>query len=162
MLAGEIGVTKQAIFQKMKKEPLASGLNNLTTKVGGIVYVYPEGEGMIKEQFHKMQSVFAISHVGDNINANTLNNNVINVIKQQIDRKDRQLDALNLHISIKNKQIENLHKQIEELSRALVTSQEQTKTAQNLHANNIQRETLEKLTANRKELKKRNLWKKES
>jgi len=139
-LAGEIGVTKQAIFQKMKKEPLASGLDNLTTRVGGIVYVYPEGEGMIKEQFHKMQRVFTLPHsdIG------------INILKEQLDRKDRQLEVLNLHIGVKDKQIESLSRQVEELTKALATAQELTKTAQTLHAGDIHREIAEKPVSNRK------------
>jgi len=157
-LAGEIGVTKQAIFQKMKKEPLATALNELTTKVGGIVYVYPEGEGMIKEQFHKMQPmqpVFTIGHVeSDGAGGN--------MFKEQLDRKDRQLDALNLHISIKDKQIKALHKQIEELNKALVISQEQTKAAQTLHAADIHREIVEKLIASQEEPKKRGFGRKKS
>lgn len=146
-LAGEIGVTKQAIFQKMKKEPLASNLDNLTTRVGGIVYVYPEGEGMIKEQFHKMQQVFTMPHIDED--------DAINILRQQIDRKDRQLENLSLHLSVKDKQIEKLNKQIEELGTALVVAQEQTKSAQNLHAVDIQREIIEKLLASQKEPEKK-------
>jgi len=141
-LAGEIGVTKQAIFQKMKKEPLASGLSNLTTRVGGIVYVYPEGEGMIKEQFHKMPRVFAMPHV-DDVD--------VNALQRQLDRKDRQLEILNLHIAAKDRQTEGLIKQIEELTAALTIAQEQTKTAQTLHAGDIHREIMEKLIASQQE-----------
>jgi len=165
-LAGEIGVTKQAIFQKMKKEPLASGLNDLTTRVGGVVYVYPEGEGMIKEQFHRVQGVFTLPRIGD-IDANAINalHDSINALQQQLDRKDRQMDTLNLHISIKDKQIENLCKQIEELNAALATAQEQVKTAQSLHAGDIHREIIGILTENQKNEKsekeeKKGFWRK--
>jgi len=150
-LADEIGVTKQAIFQKMKKEPLASGLDNLTTRVGGVVYVYPEGEGMIKEQFHRVQQIFTIPK---------LDNDIDNFLKQQLDRKDRQLEVLNLHISAKDKQIESLIKQIEELNTALTISQEQTRTAQNLHAGDIHREIIEKLISGQKKPKKNGFWRK--
>ena len=163
-LAGEIGVTKQAIFQKMKKEPLASCINDLTTKVGGIVYVYPEGEGMIKEQFHKMQQVFSIPHVGGDAGINTSGistiQDCVNVLRQQLDRKDRQLEALNLHISIKNEHIEGLNKQIEELTTALAVAQEQIKTAQTLHAGDIHREIIGMLMESQKNTKKGGLWKK--
>ena len=64
---------------------------------------------------------------------------------------DRQLDALNLHISVKDKQIENLNMQIEKLTIALAIAQEQTKTAQTLHAADIHREIVEKLIASQKE-----------
>jgi len=146
-LAGEIGVTKQAIFQKMKKEPLVSSLNEFTTRVGGIVYVYPEGEGMIKEQFHKMPQVLAMPRVDDDIMAN--------ILQQQIDRKDRQLEVLNLQISVKDKQIE-------ELGVALTIAQEQTKTAQALHAGDIHihTEIVEKMLLNQKEPRKKGFWKK--
>ena len=146
-LADEIGVTKQAIFQKMKKEPLASSINELTTRVGGIVYVYPEGEGMIKEQFHKVNQIFAIPRVDD---AST-----VNILQQQVDRKDRQLEVLNLQISVKDKQIE-------ELTKALAASQEQTKTAQTLHAGDIHREIIEKLLASQREPGKKGFWRKKA
>ena len=160
-LAGEIGVTKQAIFQKMKKEPLASSLNNLTTRIGGIVYVYPEGEGMIKEQFHKMQRVFTMPHLDDvGVNTTGILHDNTNALQQQVDRKDRQIDTLNLHISIKDKQIESLNKHIEKLGIALAAAQEQTKTAQILHAGDIHREIMEKLIASQKDTKKQGFWKK--
>ena len=168
-LASEIGVTKQAIFQKMKKEPLASSLNNLTTRVGGIVYVYPEGEGMIKEQFHKMQQIFTMPHVDDNgvdTNIDTINilRDNINTLEEQLNRKDRQLEALNLHISVKSKQIESLNKQIEEISTALAVAQEQIKTAQSLHAGDIHREIIGMLIESQKnankKAKKKGFWKK--
>ena len=160
-LAGEIGVTKQAIFQKMKKEPLASSLNNLTTRVGGIVYVYPEGEGMIKEQFHKMQQVFTMPHVDDaGVNNVNILHDTVKILQQQIDRKDRQLNALSLHISIKDKQIEGLNRHIDKLGAALSAAQEQARVAQILHAGDIHREIIEKLIASQKDAKKEGFWKK--
>ena len=150
-LAGEIGVTKQAVFQKMKKEPLASRLDELTTRVGGVVYVYPEGEGMIKEQFHKMQRVFALPHAMQDSSK---------ILHHQLDVKDRQIEVLNLHISVKNKQIENLNKQINELSTALAVAQEQTRVAQSLHAGDIRREIIGMLIKSQEPPKKDGLWKK--
>ena len=164
-LAGEIGVTKQAIFQKMKKEPLASRLDNLTTRVGGVVYVYPEGEGIIKDQFHKVQQIFAMPRTTNDdvdINAGAMDaaHNSIDVLRQQLDRKDRQLEALNLHISVKIKQIESLSRQIEELTTALAVAQEQTKAAQALHAGDIHREIIDMLIESQKNPQKVGLWKK--
>lgn len=155
-LADEIGVTKQAIFQKMKKEPLASGLNNLTTRVGGIVYVYPEGEGMIKEQFYRTQRVFTLPQTVDS----GINESPTKILKEQLDRKDRQLEVLSLHISIKDKQIATLHRQIEELSAALSTSQDQMKNAQNLHYLDMQKGVLEKLITSQSKASKSSFWNK--
>lgn len=36
-IAEEIGVSKQAVFKKMKREPLSTGLQGLTTTVDGLV-----------------------------------------------------------------------------------------------------------------------------
>jgi hypothetical protein len=159
-LAGEIGVTKQAIFQKMKKEPLASGLNNLTTRVGGIVYVYPEGEGMIKEQFRKVPHVFSMPQFENSVDGDIIDalRDSISVAQQQLDKKDRQISILNLHISTKDKQIENLHRQIEELGKALTIAQEQAKTAQLLHAGDIHREIISIITESQKD-RKEGFWK---
>jgi len=159
-LASEIGVTKQAVFQRMKKEPLASDLNGFITKIGGTVYVCSEGEGLIKDQFYKVQKASAIIHMDDGL-INAVNDS-INTLQDQLSRKDRQLDILNLHISIKSRQIENLSRRIEDLSAALTLSQEQTKTAQALHAGDIRRETLEAMIQSQRsaEIEKTGFWKK--
>ena len=156
-LAGEIGVTKQAVFQKMKKEPLASHLNDLITKIDGTVYVCPEGEDLIRDQFYKTQRVFAATHMDAGL-INTVRDS-LNVLQSQLAKKDRQIDILSLHISIKNRQIENLSGQIQGLNEALVLAQEQTKTAQTLHADDIRRETLELLIQSQKNTKKEKFWK---
>jgi len=139
-LAGEIGVTKQAVFQRMKKEPLASDLNSLITKIGGTVYVCSEGEGLIKDQFYKTQKGFDMGRIDDGL-ASTVRDS-LSALQNQLIRKDRQMDLLNLHVSIKSRQIENLNKRIEDLSAAVALAQEQTKMAQALHASDIRRETL--------------------
>ena len=162
-LAGEIGVTKQAIFQKMKKEPLASGLNNLTTRLEGTVYVYPEGEKLIKEQFDKTQK-FSNDYGklrADNSLIKAIWEN-FNFLQDQLVRKDRQLDILNLHISIKNRQIENLSIQIKELNMALISAQDQTKTAQALHAGEIHRGIVGALIHKEENNGKKSFWKKSS
>jgi len=162
-LASEIGVTKQAIFQKMKKEPLASDLNNLTTKIDGTVYVYPEGEGLIKEQFSKKPESFNghDNFCADNGLAESIQSN-FNFLQEQLSRKDRQLDVLNLHISIKNRQIESLGGQIKDLNTALIHAQEQTKAAQALHAGEIHRGIVVALMRNQENTGKKSFWRKTS
>ena len=161
VLASEIGVTKQAIFQRMKKEPLASGLSDLTTKIDNTVYVYPKGEELIKKQFNKKQSSF---NNDDDLNADYRLTEVIqgnlDFLKEQLVRKDRQLDILSLHISIKNRQIENLGKQIKDLNTALICAQEQTKAAQALHAGEIHRGIVTALMCNQENFEKKSFWKK--
>lgn len=160
-LAGEIGVTKQAVFQKMKKEPLASDLDNLTEKISGTIYVHPDGEKLIKEQFdkaHKFSNNNDEIHHGSDLTEAIWNN--INFLQDQLARKDRQLEVLNLHMSIKNRQIENLSGQIKDLNTALTSAQEQTKAAQALHAGEIHRGIVVALMNKQENGWKKNFWKK--
>ena len=50
-IAAEIGVSKQAVFKKMKREPLSTGLQGLTTTVDGRLMVSVDGEKLIKQAF---------------------------------------------------------------------------------------------------------------
>lgn len=42
-IAEEIGVSKQAVFKRMKREPLSTGLQGLTTTVDGRLIVSVDG-----------------------------------------------------------------------------------------------------------------------
>jgi len=50
-IADEIGVSKQAIFYRMKRPPLSNTLRSLTTKLDGILMVSFDGEKLIKQAF---------------------------------------------------------------------------------------------------------------
>lgn len=52
-IANEIGVSKQAVFKKMKCEPLSTSLQGLTTTVDGKLMVSVDGEKLIKQAFFK-------------------------------------------------------------------------------------------------------------
>lgn len=55
-IAEEIGVSKQAVFKKMKREPLSTGLQGLTTTVDGRLIVSVDGEKLIKQAFLRCES----------------------------------------------------------------------------------------------------------
>ena len=48
-IADEIGVSKQAVFKKMKREPLSTSLRGLTSTVDGRLMVEVDGEKLIKQ-----------------------------------------------------------------------------------------------------------------
>ena len=50
-IADELGVSKQAVFKKMKREPLSTGLRGLTSTVDGRLMVSVDGENLIKSAF---------------------------------------------------------------------------------------------------------------
>ncbi len=51
-IADEIGVSKQAVFKKIKREPLSTSLQGLTATVDGkLRMVEVDGEKLIKQAF---------------------------------------------------------------------------------------------------------------
>lgn len=54
-IAEEIGVSKQAVFKKMKREPLSTSLQGLTTTVDGRLMVSVDGEKLIKQAFSRYE-----------------------------------------------------------------------------------------------------------
>lgn len=50
-IADEIGVSKQAVFKKIKREPLSTSLQGLTSTVDGRLTVSVDGEKLIKQAF---------------------------------------------------------------------------------------------------------------
>ena len=50
-IADEIGVSKQAVFYRIKKPPLSNILQSLTTKVDGVLMVDFDSENLIKQAF---------------------------------------------------------------------------------------------------------------
>lgn len=120
-LADEIGVSKQAIHQKRKTEPLSTALQPFTETINGVVYISVDGEILIKQAFsttnHKQV---------DNNKSENIDSDVYTILKTTIDTLQGQLN-------IKDKQLENKDKQIEELNSRLAESLELVDKAQNLH-----------------------------
>ena len=48
-IAEEIGVSKQAIHQKRRKEPLSTDLQLFTSIVDGVIYITVDGEELINQ-----------------------------------------------------------------------------------------------------------------
>ena len=48
-IADEIGLSKQAVFKKIKREPLSTSLQGLTATVDGRLMVEVDGEKLIKQ-----------------------------------------------------------------------------------------------------------------
>ena len=97
-IAMEIGVSKQAVWQKIKKEPLSTKLKDSTKKIGNTLYVNTDGIELIKNSFFK-------------INANNTSIDVNNH-KENANKKstDEIIDILTMQLKIINQQNENLAK----------------------------------------------------
>ncbi len=107
-IADELGVSKQAIFKKMKKEPLSTSLQGFTSTVDGKLTVSVDGETIIKSAFEQNKP----STVGDN----------------QPSTSSRQVDAmiamLRDELKAKDDQIATLTKQLDDTHRLLDQQQQ--------------------------------------
>jgi len=124
-IADEIGVSKQAVFYRIKRPPLSNALQSLTSKVDGVLTVSFDGENLIKQAFEQ---------------------NTVKQDRQTLDEKpstvDTQVDdeivrLLQKNIEILQSQLEIKDKQIEDLSSTLVLAQQTAAAAQALHAGTI-------------------------
>jgi small-conductance mechanosensitive channel len=116
-IADEIGVSKQAVQQKLKKEPLASSCRQHTTTNGNTIYIKNQGVELIKSAFS--------ASVAENLSATT-DNEIVDFLKEQLKEKDRQ--------------IAEKDKQLSDITAALVAAQQTAATAQALHAGTLQQQ----------------------
>lgn len=132
-IADEIGVSKQAVFKKIKREPLSTSLRGLTSTVDGRLTVSVDGEKLIKQAFS--QDVPSTDH-----------QLVDGVVDGQVDGLiavlQATIDTLQGQLEVKDRQIEQQAQTITRLSDALVAAQQTAAAAQALHAGTIQQQTL--------------------
>ena len=127
-LADEIGVSKQAIFKKMKQEPLSTSLHELTSTVDGKLTVTVDGEELIKQAFSKNDR--------QPVDVNQ-ENKVDDYFISIIDVLEVNNETLRNQLEVKDKQIADQQQTIDKLTELL-------DTAQKLHAGTIQKQLLPK------------------
>ena len=132
-IADEIGVSKQAVFKKIKREPLSTSLRGLTSTVDGRLTVSVDGEKLIKQAF----------------SAGTPSTNhqpVDGVVDGQVDGLiavlQATIDTLQGQLEVKDRQIEQQTQTITRLSDALVAAQQTAAAAQALHAGTMHQQLL--------------------
>ena len=138
-LADEIGVSKQAVWQKIKKES-SIDLRQFTSKKGNTVYVDVDGQKVIKSAFFKksstkkrQQKVFVDDNVNNSVDDNPEGNEEIlflrNLVSElQSEKKDlhKLLDQQQRLALQDKKLLEEYKSEINEL-KALKTPQEDMK-----------------------------------
>ena len=86
-IAEEIGVSKQAVFKKINRQPLSTELMGLTSTVDGRLMVSVDGEKLIKQ-------AFCAENVGDSRQPSTINRQPK---LSTINRVDGEVDGLLVH-----------------------------------------------------------------
>jgi hypothetical protein len=129
-IADKLGVSKQAIHQKRKKEPLSTALQPFTKIVDGVVYISFRGETLIKQAFSKTEPSMPIA--GDD------ENQFPHVGSQVFGEFSVVIEVLQKQLEVKDKQISDQQQNINELTAALASATSSLKAAQALHAGTIQ------------------------
>ncbi len=139
-IADELGVSKQAVFKKMKREPLSTSLRGLTSTVDGRLMVSVDGETLVKSAF--LPQAPSTDHqpvdgvVDGLVDApSTEVDGLISVLQATIDTLQGQLE-------VKDRQIEQQAQTITRLSDALVAAQQTAAAAQALHAGTMKQQLL--------------------
>ena len=128
-IADEIGVSKQAVFKKIKRESLSTSLQGLTATVDGRLMVEVDGEKLIKQAFSE------IAPSTKNAEKTAEVDGVISVLQATIDTLQGQLE-------VKDRQIEQQAQTITRLTDALAAAQQTAAAAQALHAGTIQQQLI--------------------
>lgn len=143
-IADEIGVSKQAVFKKIKREPLSTSLQGLTATVDGKLMVEVDGEKLIKQAFSEIapsttdnQLTGAVDGLVDGLvdGASTKN-------AEKTAEVDGVISVLQATIDTLQGQLEVKDRQIAKLNEALVAAQQTAAAAQALHAGTMKQQLL--------------------
>jgi len=135
-IAYEIGVSKQAIYKRINREPLSTKLSTELSTVDGRLTVSVDGEKLIKQAFLQIPVNQSCQPVE---NVSTKNEEIVENVSTKVDNLTTAVDSeimdiLKKNINILQQQLEIKDKQIEELSSALILAQQTAAAAQALHA----------------------------
>ena len=126
-IADEIGVTKQAVFYRIKKPPLSNALRSLMSKENGVLTVNFDGETLIKSAFDdktvkmfddKEPSKENTSFDGEIIK---ILQETISTLRGELEIKNRQIDSLTKTVQIQAESINAAHKN--ELAETIIDAQ---------------------------------------
>ncbi len=140
-LAKELNVSKQAVWQRIKRnKTLEKAFNEHSKTINGTVFIDEKGESIIKTAYSNNTYTINIDDAINDIDINVDNNKMFTTnidTNKLIETLEKTLDSLKEQLNIKDKQIDELTSilkssqiQIENLTNAL-------KAAQALHAGTI-------------------------
>ena len=166
-IADEIGVSKQAVFKKIKREPLSTSLQGLTATVDGRLMVEVDGEKLIKQAFSEIapsttdNQLTVVDGLVDG--ASTPNAEKTAEVDGVISVLQATIDTLQGQLEVKDRQIEQQAQTITRLTDALAAAQQTAVAAQALHAGTIQQQLVagegEELQQERETVPRRSWWK---
>ena len=144
-IADEIGVSKQAVFKKIKREPLSTSLQGLTATVDGRLMVEVDGEKLIKQAFSEIAPSTTDNQLTGTVDGlvdapSTKNAEKTAEVDGVISVLQATIDTLQGQLEVKDRQIEQQAQTITRLTDALAAAQQTA--AQALHAGTIQQQLI--------------------
>ena len=123
-IADEIGVSKQAVFKKIKREPLSTSLQGLTATVDGKLMVEVDGEKLIKQAFSEIAPSTTDNQLTGTVDglvdgASTKNAEKTTGVDGVISVLQATIDTLQGQLEMKDRQIEQQAQTITRLTDAL-------------------------------------------
>lgn len=147
-IAEEIGVSKQAIFYKINKEPLSKELESLVSKENGVLMVSLDGEKLIKESFIGKITIkendYLMSKENTSFDSFLMAENTIKILEKELEEKNKQLQNKDTLIEQQQKNINDLTVALENITKSLNASQL-------LHAGTIQKQLVEEVDLSKKD-----------
>jgi len=147
-LADEIGVSKQAVWQKIKKEPLSTKLEPCLTKSGRTVYFNEQGEIIVKTAFLQLLDGKSVDDVDDIDDKNDNNKrksvvdmiDVIALLQGELESKNRLIESQSRQLEQAQATAQEQAKSIQELTAALENTTASLHAAQALHAGTMHKQ----------------------
>ena len=102
-IADEIGVSKQAVFKKIKREPLSTSLQGLTTTVDGRLMVEVDGEKLIKQAFSEIIPSTTDNQLTVEVDGQ---NRLYEILERELQAKNERIAALQAELSKERQQPE--------------------------------------------------------
>jgi len=134
-IATEIGVTKQAVFYRMKRPPLSNALQSLTTKENGVLMVSFDGETLIKSAFHiETVKSFVVKEPSkentffDGEIIKLLQDNIL-ILQEQLKIKDKQIEELTATVRIQAESMNAVHHN--QLAETIIDGQANVSSSEN-------------------------------
>lgn len=125
-IAREIGISRQALYKRIKTEPLSTSLQAFTSKVDGVLYISADGEKLIVSACHPSHREQRRVNRNDNVDSKVdsdVDTTVDSSQKRLLNQMASEIDFLRKQIDVKDRQLSDKDKQIEQLSESLRASQ---------------------------------------
>lgn len=128
-IATEIGVSRQAVYKKIKQEPLSSSLQPFTVKRVNKTYIEIGGENLIKSAFNKdLQSNVSTNSV------DSISTQFIASLQAQINTLTEQNNDLREQL---NQERQHSRAQADKITQLAMDMAQLAKNAQQLHVGDI-------------------------